>query len=106
MECGTSLNLRLRTAARLQDAIRSLGRLRRENGMSEVIVRTEQLLVDTIDGKKPLVLVDRIAKGLKGIAQYNNSAVRMADMLVKEAESEDWSAYWDRHKKRVAERAA
>ena len=78
---GTLLNLKLKRAARLLDSIKSLSRLQAkgDTNMSEFITELEQLGVDGINGRKPLITMLRASEIAKGIAQYNNAKCRLVE---------------------------
>ena len=80
MVCGTSLNLRLRRAARLQDIIRSLGKFRKGgNDMTEAIQKAEELFCDVVDGSKPLIHAARGGYLLMGMAANKNAECRLME---------------------------
>jgi hypothetical protein len=80
MDNGKSFALRLKTAARLQDAIRSLGKYKRGNKeMTEAIKKAEELVEDLVDGRKPLITGLRTSYLLMSIAAHNNSNCRLME---------------------------
>jgi hypothetical protein len=81
MEHGNLSRLQLRMGARLLDSIKSLGRhrLKGDEVMSELIAEAEQLGIDLIRGRMPLITVLRTSELLKGIAQYKNAECRTVE---------------------------
>jgi len=101
MAYGKSYHLRLRKAARLQDAIRSLGKHRiGDKKMSEVIRQAEELLSDGIQGVKPMVLMTRAAYLGMSIAAMRNSECNTAEYGIGEYDG----AYWRLVEARRAQR--
>ena len=89
MGTGLSMRLKYRTAARLQDAIRNLGKHKRgDEKMSELITEAEELGVDIIRGNKPMILGNRTSYLLMSLAAFKNSECRRVDYGLHESNME------------------